>query len=321
MVQHSKSQNIIPTVLVHGGAGNIGYDTLPVKKYGIKLAARTGYETLMSTGNVVDAVQKAVEYLEFDPNFNAGCGAALTWEGKVEMDAAIMNGYDLNSGCVSVAKDILHPIALARSIMDKTRHSYLAGDGAMAYAKSDGFEILPEGALVTEKAKKALEGFKNNFGNGSGFEKPKTFGSPGTVGAVAIDAYGNVAAATTTGGITSKMPGRIGDSPVLGGGTYADNASGCVSTTGTGESIMRYNVASRILQLTENFGYTAQEATIKILDQMTERFKHEAGVICIDSKGNLGIYFNSRRMPWAYQRDGELHFGVDKGEDEVEIVG
>lgn len=246
------------------------------------MAARIGYETLKSTGNVVDAVQQAVAYLESNPNYNAGYGGVLTWDGNVEMDAAIMNGYDLNAGCVSVAKDIMHPISLARSIMDKTRHKYLAGDGAMTYAKTEGFEFLPEGALVTENAKKALEDFKNSYGNGSRFIEEQIFGSPGTVGAVAIDAYGNVAAATSTGGITGKMPGRIGDSPILGGGTYADNASGCVSATGNGETIMRYNVASRILALTEIFGLSAQEATVKVLDEMTERFKQTAGVISID---------------------------------------
>lgn len=316
-----QGQDIIPTVLVHGGAGDISESTIPTKKYGVKLAARIGYETLKSTGSVVDAVQQAVEYLESDPNYNAGYGGVLTWDGDVEMDAAIMNGYDLNAGCVSVAKDIMHPIALARSVMDKTRHKYLAGDGAMAYAKSDGFEFLPQGSLVTDNAKKALEDFKNSFNNASRYIEEITFGSPGTVGAVAIDAFGNVAAATSTGGITGKMPGRIGDSPILGGGTYADNNSGCVSATGNGETIMRYNVASRILALTEYFQLTAQEATIKVLDEMTIRFNQTAGVISIDPKGNLGIYFTSRRMSWAYQRGGELHFGVDKDEDNVEIVG
>ena len=304
--------------MVHGGAGEISNEAIwPTLTNGVKLAARMGYETLKRNGNAVDAVQQAVEYLESNPNYNAGYGGVLTWNGNVEMDAAIMNGSDLNAGCVSVAKDIMHPIALARSIMDKTRHKYLAGEGAMTYAKANGFELLPEGALVTESAKKALENFKNSFGNAT----TTSYGSPGTVGAVAIDQYGNVAAATSTGGINGKMPGRIGDSPILGGGTYADNNSGCVSATGNGETIMRYNVASRILALTEYFGYSAQEATVKVLNEMTDRFNQTAGVISIDPKGNLGIYFTSRRMSWAYQRGGELHFGIHQNEDNVEIVG
>uniref|UniRef100_T1P7S5 Asparaginase n=2 Tax=Musca domestica TaxID=7370 RepID=T1P7S5_MUSDO len=268
--------------------------------------------------------------MEENDQFNAGYGGVLTWEGNVEMDAAIMEGATLDAGCVSLIRDILHPIALARSVMEKTRHKYLAGDGAMAFAIEDGFEILPEGSLVTERAKKALEDYKNSLNKTNSAcddeeEQPeigdKVFGSPGTVGAVAIDAYGNVAAATSTGGITGKMPGRIGDSPILGGGTYADNAAGCISATGNGETIMRYNVASRILSLIEHFGLTAQEATAAVLEQMTVRFNQTAGVISIDPNGNLGIYFTSRRMSWAYQRGDELHYGIDKGEDIVEIIG
>lgn len=310
--------------MVHGGAGDVSDEAIPLKKHGVKLAARIGYETLKSTGNVIDAVQQAVQAMEENSNFNSGYGSVLTWEGNVEMDAAIMSGSDLDAGCVSLVKDILHPIALARSVMEKTRHKYLAGDGAMTFAKEDGFELLPPGALVTENSKKALDEFKNSLNVSyvrHDLLDEYTFGSPGTVGAVAIDAYGNVAAATSTGGITGKMPGRIGDSPILGGGTYADNEAGCVSATGNGETIMRYNVASRILALIQHFDMSAQEATAQVLEDMTRRFNQTAGVISIDPKGNLGIHFTSRRMSWAYQRGGELHFGIDKDEDNVEIVG
>ncbi|XP_013111931.2 probable isoaspartyl peptidase/L-asparaginase GA20639 [Stomoxys calcitrans] len=325
----SLSQNIVPTLLVHGGAGDVSDESIPFKKIGVKLAARVGYETLKKTGSVVEAVQQAVQSMEENDQFNSGYGSVLTWEGDVEMDASIMDGSTLNAGCVSLAKDILHPIALARSVMEKTRHMYLAGEGAMAFAVEEGFEILPEGSLVTEKSKKALEDYKNSLNGTSANKKQKScpeigdkiFGSPGTVGAVAIDAYGNVAAATSTGGITGKMPGRIGDSPILGGGTYADNDSGCVSATGQGETIMRFNVASKILALIEHFGMSAQDATAKVLEEMTHRFNQTAGVISIDGKGNLGIYFTSRRMSWAYQRGEELHYGIDKDEDIVEIVG
>uniref|UniRef100_A0A1L8EGM0 Putative isoaspartyl peptidase/l-asparaginase ga20639 isoform x1 n=1 Tax=Haematobia irritans TaxID=7368 RepID=A0A1L8EGM0_HAEIR len=327
--QNAMSQNIIPTLLVHGGAGDVSDESIPLKKSGVKLAARIGYETLKNTGSTLEAVQQAVQALEANEQFNAGYGSVLTWEGNVEMDAAIMDGSSLNAGCVSLAKDILHPIALARSVMEKTRHRYLAGDGAMAFAVEEGFELLPEGALVTEKSQKALEDYKNSLNVSYVSMKDysireigdKVFGSPGTVGAVAIDAYGNVAAATSTGGITGKLPGRIGDSPILGGGTYADNDTGSVSATGHGETIMRYNVASRILALIEHHGLTAQEATVQVLEQMTQRFNQTAGVISIDGKGNLGIYFTSRRMSWAYQRGDELHYGVDKDEDIVEIIG
>lgn len=188
----------------------------------------------------------------------------------------------------------------------------------MAFAKEQGFEFLPDGALVTERSKEALENYKNSLNTSAEFN---LYGSPGTVGAVAIDAFGNLAAATSTGGITGKLPGRIGDSPILGGGTYADNSVGAVSATGQGETIMRYNVASRILALIEYQGLSAKDATMQVLEDMTARFNQTAGIISIDYEGGLGIYFTSNRMLWAYQRGEELHFGADKNEDEVEIVG
>uniref|UniRef100_A0A1A9VRR3 Uncharacterized protein n=1 Tax=Glossina austeni TaxID=7395 RepID=A0A1A9VRR3_GLOAU len=314
--------HIVPTVLVHGGAGKIAEDAIPSKLSGVKMAAHVGYETLLSTGDVVSAVEEAVRSMEANGAFNAGYGSVLNWEGDIQMDAAIMNGSDLNAGCVSLITDILHPISLARRVMEKTRHKYLAGHDALIFAAENNFTLLPQGALITNESKQALEDYKNSINGGAtefDFQSisienglRETFGSPGTVGAVAIDANGNVAAATSTGGLTGKMPGRIGDSPILGAGTYADNAAGSVSATGHGESIMRFNVASRILALVKYEGLAAQEATSKVLDEMSERFNQTAGVISIDHQGNLGIYFTSQHMPWAYQTSNELHYGVTK---------
>jgi len=187
----------------------------------------------------------------------------------------------------------------------------------MHIAKTEGFNILPKGALVTEEAVKSLKDFKASLNK---TRDSVFYGSPGTVGAVAIDACGNVAAATSTGGLTGKLPGRIGDSPVLGGGTYADNEIGAVSATGHGETIMRYNVVSRILAMVQYRNYTIQEAAEQVLQKMTKRFNKTAGIIAIDHRGQLGIYFTTKRMSWAYQRGKELHSGVDSGEDELEIV-
>lgn len=307
-----------PTVLVHGGAGNIADAKIPFAKRGVKRAARRGYVTLEQTGSVLDAVEHAVNSLEDDDNFNAGYGSVLNWEGNVEMDAAIMHGAQLEAGCVSLVRDIMHPITLARRIMETTRHRYLAGEGAMHIAEVGGFNILPKGALVTEAALKSLEKFKASLNK---TRDSDLYVSPGTVGAVAIDACGNVAAATSTGGITGKLPGRIGDSPVLGAGTYADNETGAISATGHGETIMRYNVVSRILALVQYGNYTIQQASERVLQQMTERFNETAGLIAIDHRGQLGIYFTSKRMSWAYQRGAELHCGVDTNEDQLEIVG
>lgn len=334
-----------PIVLVHGGAGAIKDAQLPVALHGVKTAARVGFETLKCGGSVLDAVQQAVRSMEMNPQFNAGYGSVLTWEGKVEMDAAIMSGLDLNAGCVTVVRDIYHPVDLARRVMEKTRHKFLSGEGAMLFAEEENFEILPEGALVTSKSQKALEDYKNSLNATTkklcntdlNVECPcevqsaisysvlknflKEYGSQGTVGAVAIDELGNLAAATSTGGITGKMPGRVGDSPILGAGTYADNGVGAISATGHGETIMRYNVASRILALIKYENMTAGEASAKVLRDMTQRFEQTAGVISIDKHGNVGINFTSARMTWAYQRDEELHYGADPNEDNVDIVG
>uniref|UniRef100_A0A1A9WCK5 Isoaspartyl peptidase/L-asparaginase n=1 Tax=Glossina brevipalpis TaxID=37001 RepID=A0A1A9WCK5_9MUSC len=295
---------------------------------GVKIASHIGFETLLSTGDVVSAVEKAVRSMETNGAFNAGYGSVLNWEGDIQMDAAIMNGSDLNAGCVSLITDILHPISLARCVMEKTRHIYLAGYDAMSFAVENNFTLLPDGALITNESKQALEDYKNSInGEINEFDEfslrnklMETFGSPGTVGAVAIDANGNLAAATSTGGITGKMPGRIGDSPILGGGTYADNTVGCVSVTGHGESIMRFNVASRILALVKYGGLQAQEATSIVLNEMTERFNHTAGVISIDYQGNLGIYFTSQHMPWAYHTSSELHYGITKDDEAIEEI-
>ncbi|XP_037940241.1 probable isoaspartyl peptidase/L-asparaginase GA20639 [Teleopsis dalmanni] len=320
-----KAQQLQPILLVHGGAGDVSDESIPLKKYGVKLAARLGYEILKDNGSSLDAVEKAVRFMEEYSQFNAGLGSVLTWDGTVEMDAAIMDGASLDAGCVSVVQDIMNPITLARRVMEKTRHRYLAAEGVMKFAESEGFEILPKGSLVTSAALKALENYKNSLNATQALTKlndidTTLFGSPGTVGAVAIDVNGNVAAATSTGGITGKLSGRIGDSPILGGGTYADNESGAVSATGPGEFIMRYNVASRILALVQHRGLNAHQATKEVLENMKERFNQTAGVISIDANGTLGIVFTSKRMSWAYQSGNELHFGVDEGEDQVEIV-
>ncbi|XP_054728989.1 probable isoaspartyl peptidase/L-asparaginase GA20639 [Anastrepha obliqua] len=333
--------SIDPIVLVHGGAGGIKDSDVPIALSAVKVAARVGYETLKCGGSVMDAVQEAVRSMEMDPQLNSGYGSVLNWEGKVEMDAAIMNGADLDAGCVSVVRDIYHPIDLARRVMEKTRHKYLSGEGAMLFAEEQNFQILDEGALVTNKSLQALEDYKNSLNATTqtrtdadcslGLENSipsavlKTFlneyGSPGTVGAVAIDEFGNLAAATSTGGMTGKMPGRVGDSPLLGAGTYADNEVGAISATGYGETIMRYNLASRILALIKFENMTANEATSQALSDMTDRFGEPAGVISIDRSGNLGINFTSPRMSWAYQRGEELHYGTDRDEDNIDIVG
>lgn len=301
-----------PIVLVHGGAGTISEDRIPGKYRGSKLAARVGYQVLMNNGSVLDAVEQAVRIMESDSNFNAGYGSVLNYDGVVEMDASIMDGATLLAGCVAGVQDVLHPITLARRVMEKTRHNFLAGEGLVNFTRQEGIEILsPPGQLVTQRSKDALEAWK---------ESSETFsiGEGGTVGAVAIDKDGNIAAATSTGGLTGKHPGRVGDTPILGAGTYADNMLGGISVTGDGDVIMKVSLAYDILKRMEYLGVGIEKAAEDALTAMSNRLDGTAGIVALDAEGNIGIAFNSEQMSWAYQRGNIVAYGVRKGEYLVE---
>ncbi|GAB0087189.1 Probable isoaspartyl peptidase/L-asparaginase CG7860 [Sergentomyia squamirostris] len=317
---------IEPIVLVHGGAGDIPDSRDPGKNDGARAAARIGYKVFQETNSVLDAVEAAVKSMELDGNFNAGYGSVLTLNETVEMEASIMRGSDLASGCVTLLKDVRHPITLARMVMEKTPHNFLGADGAMDFAAEQGVEILsPPGQLVTEQAKRALERFKEERTQGLsmpgkteiGQEAPNP-GDVGTVGAVAIDRDGRIAVATSTGGITGKYVGRIGDTPLLGCGTYADDRFGGVSTTGHGESIMKFVLAKDIINRIAFKGLNAQQATEESLVEMTKVTGGTAGAITIDKEGNVGIFFTSKKMSWAYQKGTEIHYGIRSGDNFVE---
>lgn len=225
-----------------------------------------------------------------------------------------MNGATLKAGCVTGIKEILHPISVARAVMG-TPHTFLAFEGAMKFANESGFEILdPPGQLITEYSRQALIEFLESQRNGSSGGKsiPDTYGEVGTVGAVAIDKDGNIAAATSTGGITGKWSGRVGDTPILGSGTYANNLIGAVSTTGHGETIMRYNLAHAIMSRIKLLNKDAQSATEESLEEMTATMEGTAGAITIDYQGNVGIYFTSTMMAWAYQKENCVFSGIYK---------
>lgn len=312
-----------PIVLVHGGAGDIPDERNQGKFNGTILAARVGYRKLKETNSALDAVEAAVRVMELDEYFNAGYGSVLNLDGNVEMEASIMDGYSLKGGCVTLLKDIMHPISVARRVMEKTVHNFLGSDGAMRFARAEGFEVLdPPGQLITEYGREALAEFVENQKKHGKVEFARTeigknYGEVGTVGAVAIDAAGNIAVATSTGGITGKVPGRIGDTPLLGSGTYADNQLGGVSTTGHGETIMRYNLAHDILKRIQYLKEDAQTATRNSLVDMTERLTGTAGAITIDRSGEIGIYFTSQKMAWAYQKGETVHYGIKKGDDMI----
>ena len=221
--------------MIHGGSGDVPEWRVPLKINGVKNAAIAAYKVLSAGGHAIDAVEAALRSMENDEYLNAGYGSVLNLDGEIEMDASIMNGENLKAGCVSLVHDIKHPVTLARRVMEKSNKDwsspcFFAAHGAMTFAKENGFEILPPGALVTNFAKESLIAYKAYKATEA--KQKKNFGEVGTVGAVAMDMHGNIAAATTTGGMTGKIPGRIGDTPQIGSGTYADNKVGGTSSTG-----------------------------------------------------------------------------------------
>ncbi|XP_023174529.2 probable isoaspartyl peptidase/L-asparaginase CG7860 [Drosophila hydei] len=315
-----------PVILIHGGAGDISDDLVEGKFLGIKAALRAAWEHLepangKSSGSALDAVEAAVRSMEQNAAFNAGYGSSLNTAGCVEMDASLMEGREMRAGCVTLLTDVMHPITVARRLMEKRRHVFLGGQAAQELALSTGSEKLPAGALVTESAREALreyleqeaQGLENNFAS-SRMDDVRTDQRGDTVGAVAMDANGLIVAGTSTGGITGKWPGRIGDTPLLGCGNYADNTVGGVSCTGQGETIMRYNLAQRILGAIQQQGLTAQAASEQECKRMTERIGGTGGAIIIDHKGDMGISWSTPRMAWGYVRDGIIHYGINHNE-------
>ncbi|KAM5185316.1 isoaspartyl peptidase/L-asparaginase [Callospermophilus lateralis] len=300
-----------PVVLVHGGgASSISQDRKERVRQGISKAATGGYKVLQEGGSAVDAVEEAVTILENDPEFNAGCGSVLNTEGDIEMDASIMDGKDLSTGAVSAVRNIANPVKLARLVMEKTPHCFLTGEGAGKFAAEMGIPEVATEELITERSKKQLE--KEKHGNGAQrSDYPKN--SAGTVGAVALDSKGNVAYATSTGGIVNKMVGRVGDSPCVGSGGYADNNIGAISTTGHGESILKVNLARLTLFHMEQ-GKTVEEAADLSLGYMKSKIKGLGGLILISKTGDWVAKWTSTSMPWAAAKDNKLHIGLDLGD-------
>ncbi|CAG9860104.1 unnamed protein product [Phyllotreta striolata] len=305
-----------PILLIHGGAGNIPDARVPGKISGCKRSLRMGYDVLKNGGTALDAVEAAVRYMEDDENFNAGYGSVLNLDGEVEMDASIMVGSTLSAGAVTVVRDIKNPISLARLVMEKTPHVLLAGAGANKFASENGVPTVAPGSLVTQAAREALENFKKKGGKLTeiGHKNP---GDVGTVGAVALDKNGNLAAATSTGGINGKMVGRSSDTCIIGSGTYADDEVAAISTTGHGETIAKFCLASSIIREIMH-GQTAQEATKDVLEKMTARLKNTAGAITLDKEGKVGVFFTSEKMAWAYRKTNEIHYGIYPDQHETE---
>ncbi|XP_050346064.1 probable isoaspartyl peptidase/L-asparaginase GA20639 isoform X2 [Nymphalis io] len=283
------------------------------KLNGVKASAAAGQKILAQGGSALDAVEAAVVLMEKDEYFNAGYGSVLNLRGEVEMEASIMCGNNLDVGAVTLIKDFLHPISIAHKVLTTSPHSLLGGEGAKIFALEMGFPMVPPESLISENAKNALCEFLKHGEFGRTEIGLKDEGGVGTVGAVAIDCNGHVAVATSTGGMSGKAVGRIGDTPQIGSGTYADDNIGGVSTTGHGESILKYCLAHSIIKLMQS-GYDANTATKLAINGMTERLKNTAGAITLSKTGDVGINFSSKRMAWAYIKSNKIFFGIEKDE-------
>lgn len=297
-----------PVVIVHGGAWDIPKATWPAHIEGCRKGCQAGLAVLQSGGLALDAVEAAVRQLETDPTFDAGCGSFLNEDGEVELDASIMDGTMLEAGAVAAVRRLLHPVTLARKIMEETDHLLLVGTGAEKFARKVGMKFSPTTALLTGRE---LELWKKLKRKESFHSKTVFSGGPkGTVGAVALDSKGNLAAATSTGGTPHKMAGRVGDTPVIGAGTYADNTLGAVSCTGWGEGIMRMGLAKRVLNYLEN-GASASTAVKNSVEEMRRRVDGYGGVILVTPKGQIGLYHNTPRMAFAFSdKTGDIKAGI-----------
>ncbi len=281
-------------IAVHGGAGDVAEEKRAAHADGCAAAARVGAEILRAGGSALDAVQRAVEVLEDDPRFNAGTGACLTETGNLELDASIMNGADLAAGGVCVLPAFFHPIAIARAVMEEGRHVLYAGEGAARFAESRGFSRADPRAMITDAVRerfargaKAPEGYAGN-----------------TVGAVARDARGHVAAATSTGGTFFKRDGRVGDTPIVGAGTYADDEAGAASATGMGEAILRVCLAKSVIEWLRQ-GLQAEDTARAAALLMEERGGGTGGLVLVDARGRFGFARTTPAMSWAAMQSGD----------------
>ena len=298
-------------LVVHGGAGTIERSKMTPERErgyrsGIERALAAGYEILKRGGSSLDATETAVRVLEDDPHFNAGKGAVFTNVGTNELDAAVMDGKTFEAGAVACLKHIKNPVSLARLVMEKSGHVMMGGEGAEAFAKQNGDEFVDQRYFYTKERWDALEKVKAAEKKG-GPEKKRFIISDqdrhGTVGAVALDKNGNLAAATSTGGTTNKRAGRVGDSPIIGAGTYANNATCAVSATGDGEYFIRATVGHDISALMEYRRVSLKEAAQTVLDKVA-KLGGTGGLIAIDGQGNVASPFNTSGMYRGYADPG-----------------
>jgi L-asparaginase / beta-aspartyl-peptidase len=286
-----------PVLVIHGGAGTILRANLTEEleaeiRRALHEALEAGYAILQAGGSSLDAVEAAVKLMEDSPHFNAGRGSVFTAEGRNELDAAIMDGRTGQAGAVAGLTVIRHPISAARAVMQKSPHVFLIGRGADLFATQQGLEVVAPEWFWTERRWKALQ---QTLMQSAAAEEQRT-ARLGTVGAVALDRHGNLAAATSTGGMTAKRFGRVGDVPVIGAGTYAENGVVAISATGHGEFFIRNVVAYDIAARMKYGQATLASAADEVINQKLRALKGDGGVIAVDAQGNIAMPFNTAGM-------------------------
>lgn len=274
-----------PLIVVHGGAGRIPEEEWGERREGCRKAALAGWQCLVQGGSALDAVEQAVALLEDDPVFNAGRGSVLNAAGEVEMDASLMEGGMLRAGAVGAVRNIRNPIRLARRVLEDGRHVLLVGEGAGRFARQVGSEECPPEQLITDRQRARWQAMQGS--------------DVGTVGAVAWDGGGGIAAATSTGGLLGKRVGRVGDSALIGCGTYGDGLLGAASATGNGEAIIRVVLAKTAVDLLRG-DCSPSDAARMAIEILQERGLGEGGIILVDRRGQWGYASNAPFMPCAY---------------------
>ncbi len=306
---------INPVLVVHGGAWDIPDDMVEAHLNGVRNATATGWRVLERGGSALDAVEEAIVVLEDDETFDAGRGSFLNRDGKVQLDAFIMDGATLRGGGVGCVERLRNPVRAARKILSDSPHVYFVAEGAEKFAEAHGITLCRNEDLVTPKEIERLKAYQSqSAGDGKDLFAPavsREMLSHDTVGAVALDSHGNIAASTSTGGTLNKAPGRLGDSSLIGCGCYADNLSAAASTTGWGEPIMKLVLAKWSADRVQTGSlpeWIAQEA----MNYLKQRLDGHGGIILLDAKGRFGIAHNTPRMAWAIQTVGKQEAGIQR---------
>ena len=296
-------------LLVHGGAWAIPDDMVAAHLNGVRNAIAAGWRVLESGGTALDAVEQAVVIMEDDEAFDAGRGSFLNREGKVQLDSLIMDGATLRAGGVGCVEHIANPIRAARKVLSESPHVYFVAEGAERFAQEHGIPLCSNEDLITPREVERLRVFQSSTTDKQELFAPAI--SHDTVGAVALDGDGNIAAATSTGGTLNKAPGRLGDSSLIGCGCYADNQSAAVSTTGWGEPIMKLVLAKWAADRVAS-GNLPQWAAAEAMNYLKDRVDGHGGIILLDSQGRLGIAHNTPRMAWALRTPDRQESGVER---------